>query len=87
MTMKVKERDQCNKVDKSIHYTRNWKGVTGVNLQDIICIAVSAGCEVIEYENYFCLRKETDVCVLVTIPKTTYLLTQLFEKIRDALGL
>lgn len=58
-----------------------------MNLQDIIYIAVSAGCEVIEYDDHYCLRKENDICVLVTIPKTTYLLTQLFEKIRDALGL
>lgn len=55
--------------------------------QEIISIAVKAGCEVIDYGDHYCVRKKLDVNIVVTIPKMTYLVAQLIEKVKTTLGL
>lgn len=55
--------------------------------QELVSIAVEAGCEVIEYEDHFCIRKTLNVSVVVTIPKVKLLVAQLVDKIKSALGL
>lgn len=59
----------------------------GMTPQELVSIAVKAGCEVIEYDGHFCVRKTLDIDIVVTIPKVTVLVAQLVEKIKSALGL
>lgn len=58
-----------------------------MNSQDLISIAVSAGCEIVEYDTHYCVRRNVDVTIVVTIPKVTHLVMQLAEKIKTTLGL
>lgn len=55
--------------------------------QELISLAIRSGCEVIEYDDHFCIRKSLDVNVIVTVPKVAHLVTQLVEKIKNTLGL
>lgn len=55
--------------------------------QEIISIAVNAGCEVIDYGDHYCIRKNLDVSVVVIIPKVTHLIAQLVEKVKTVLEL
>lgn len=55
--------------------------------QEIISIAVNAGCEVIDYGDHYCIRKNLDVSVVVIIPKVTHLIAQLVEKVKAVLEL
>lgn len=55
--------------------------------QELIRIAIHAGCEVTEYEDHFCVRKKLDIDVVVTVPKVTALVSQLVDKIKSVLGL
>jgi hypothetical protein len=58
-----------------------------MSTQEIISVAASSGCEVIEYGDYYCVRRELDITVVVTIPKAKHLIAQLVEKIKATLGL
>lgn len=55
--------------------------------QEIIVLAVNAGCEVIDYEDHYCVKKQLDINVVITIPKASCLITQLVEKIKAILNL
>ena len=55
--------------------------------QELVSIAVRSGYECIEYDGHYCVRKALDINVVVTIPKVKYLMAQLVEKIKSALGL
>ncbi len=55
--------------------------------QELISIAVNAGCEVTEYDNHFCIRKNLNAEVVVTVPKVSELVMQLVEKIKALLGI
>lgn len=52
-----------------------------------LSLAIKAGVEVEEYETHYCLRKNVEVLVVVTLPKVTYIATMLLEKIKAILGL
>ncbi|MFR4354345.1 MAG: hypothetical protein ACLT21_06590 [Oscillospiraceae bacterium] len=55
--------------------------------QEIISLAINAGCEVIDYGDHYCVKKHLDINVVVTIPKVTHLIAQLVEKVKATLGL
>lgn len=55
--------------------------------QELISIAVSAGCEIVEYDTHYCVRRNVDIAIVVTVPKVTNLVMQLVERIKDTLGL
>lgn len=55
--------------------------------QELISIAVYAGCEVIEYDNHYCLRKDFSANIVITVPKVSDLVVQLVEKIKELLGI
>lgn len=57
-----------------------------MNTQDLIRVACNAGCEVVEYENHYCVKRTFEISVTVTIPKAKELLVELVEKIRELLG-
>lgn len=65
----------------------NGKEDAGMTPQELISVAVKTGCEVIEYEGHFCVRKTLDIDIVVTIPKVTVLVAQLVEKIKSVLEL
>lgn len=52
-----------------------------------LSLAVKAGVEVEEYETHYCLRKNVEVRVMVTLPKVTYIATMLLKKLKAILGL
>lgn len=54
---------------------------------ELISIAVSAGCEVVDYGSHYCVKQKLDIQVVVTIPKMTYLVAQLVDKVKTALNL
>lgn len=58
-----------------------------MSTQELVSIAMEAGCEVIEYEGHYCVRRTLAVNIVVTVPKVTYLIAQLVDKIKAALGL
>ena len=58
-----------------------------MDTQRLISVAVEAGYEVIEYDNHFCLKHNLKVEIVVTVPKVTTLVPELFQKIKDILGL
>ncbi len=55
--------------------------------QELISIAVNAGCEVIEYNNHYCIKNDFSINIVVTVPKVGELVTQLVEKVRELLGI
>lgn len=55
--------------------------------QELISIAISAGCSVTEYDGYFCVSRNVDVNVVVLVPKIPYIVKELVRRIRAALGL
>ena len=55
--------------------------------QQLISMSINAGCEIVEYDTHYCVRKNVDVSIVVTIPKAAYLVMQLVEKIKTTLGL
>lgn len=55
--------------------------------QELISIAVEAGYEVMEYDNHYVVQTNLNVSVVVTIPKVTYLVSYLVDKIKGALGI
>ena len=55
--------------------------------QEIITLAVNAGYEVVEYNDHYCIKKNLEINVVVTIPKVTRLIAQLVEKVKAILGL
>lgn len=57
-----------------------------MNTQDLIRLACNAGCEVVEYEHYYCVKRTIEISVTVTIPKVRELLAELIKKIRELLG-
>lgn len=54
---------------------------------EIITLAVNAGCEVIDYGDHYCIKKNLEINIVVTIPKVTHLIAQLAEKVKAILGL
>ena len=55
--------------------------------EELIKIAVEAGCEYKEYDSHYCIRSNVKVDVIVTIPKVPQLVSQLVEKVKQMLGL
>lgn len=55
--------------------------------QEIITLAVNAGCEVIDYGDHYCIKKNLEINIVVTVPKVTHLIAQLVEKVKAILGL
>lgn len=55
--------------------------------KEIISIAISAGCSVVEYRDYYCVKKNIDVNVVVLVPKIPCIVKELVRKIKTALGL
>ena len=60
---------------------------TALSSQEFISVAVSAGCEVVDYGDHVCVKSSVDVHVMVTIPKVSYLAARLLEKAKAVLGL
>ena len=42
---------------------------------------------VVEYRDYYCVKKNIDVNVVVLVPKIPYIVKELVRKIKTALGL
>ena len=55
--------------------------------QEMISLALKAGCEVTEYDDHYCVKRTLDVSVVVTFPKVAVLVRELVAKIKDTLGL
>lgn len=55
--------------------------------EELIKIAISSGCEVVEYDSHYCVRKNVEISVIVTIPKVSQLVIQLVDRIKEMLGL
>ena len=58
-----------------------------MNSQELISITLKAGYEVKEYEGHYCVKKQKEMTVVVTIPKVEYLVKDLIEKIKEILDL
>lgn len=55
--------------------------------QQIVDLAIKAGCEVIDYGDYFCIKREVEVSLVITLPNVVNLAAKLVEKIKELLGL
>lgn len=55
--------------------------------QELIRLALDAGCEVIDYDTCFCIKRTLSASVVVTIPNASYLVKELVEKVKALLGL
>ena len=55
--------------------------------QELISVALNAGCDVTEYADHFCIKRTFDLSVVVTLPKVSVLVRELVDKIMDILQL
>ena len=58
-----------------------------MNSQVLLSLALSAGCEVTEYTDHYCIKRTVDVNIVVTMPKMVFLVKSLVDKIIKALRL
>ena len=50
--------------------------------EELVCLAIDAGCEVFDYDSHFCIKRTFSVTVTVTIPNVSYLVAELVEKVK-----
>ncbi len=55
--------------------------------EELIKIAISSGYEVVEYDSHYCVRKNVEISVIVTIPKVPQLVIQLVDRIKRDAGI
>lgn len=55
--------------------------------QQIVDLAISAGCDVVDYGDHYCIKRVVEVTVVVTLPNVSNLATLLVEKIKALLNL
>lgn len=55
--------------------------------EELLQIAIQAGCTYEEYETHYCLRSNLELKVIITIPKVQQLLPILVQHVKELLGL
>lgn len=55
--------------------------------QEFVNIAKRAGYDVEEYETHYCIRQNTDIKIVITIPKVSHLTKQLIDAASKKLNL
>ena len=58
-----------------------------MNTQQVVDLAVQAGCEVIDYGDHYCIKQTVEVSLVITVPNVTHLAVKVVEKIKELLCL